>query len=229
MFLIPRAFIPRTEVIIMESLEETVTTIPVGEVELEAILEVPEDATGIVIFAQGTVSNRLSPRTNYMAEEIREKKLGTLLFDLLTPAEHTIRANRFDIPLLAERLIGVTLWVQAQKKLEDLKIGYFGASTGAAAAMGGVAHFGEEISAFVSQGGRVDMATRVINMIRTPTLLIVGSKDRTVLELNSGVYQALSCKKALEVVEGASHLFQEPGKLKEATLLTREWFAEHLS
>lgn len=163
---------------------ETLVDIPVDDVTLEGILSIPKGAPGIVVFAHGSGSSRHSPRTNYVAEVIRDRGLGTLLFDLLTEEEDQIRANRFDIPLLTDRLIAVTEWLWEREDTHELSVGYFGSSTGAASALRAAARLDGEIDAVVSRGGRVDMASEVFEEIQAPTLLVVGGADTQVLELN---------------------------------------------
>lgn len=208
---------------------ETHVTIPIDEVELEGILAVPPDATGLVVFAHGSGSSRKSPRNNYVAEEIRDRGVGTLLFDLLTEAEDQYRENRFDIPLLTDRLAGATDWVWQRPKTEDLDIGYFGSSTGAAAALRGAARLGDDIEAVVSRGGRVDLASAVLDQVQADTLFIVGGADTQVLEANRRAYEQLDCPKDLHVVEGAGHLFEGAGELEEVAEVAADWFARNLS
>ncbi len=202
--------------------------IPVEDAELEGLLDVPEEAPGLVVFAHGSGSSRKSPRNNFVAEVIRDRGLGTLLFDLLTEEEDQVRQNRFDIPLLADRLVAATEWLWNREATRDLNVGYFGSSTGAAAALRAAARLGEDIDAVVSRGGRVDMADDVLGDIHIPTLFIVGGADTQVLELNREVYGELSCKKELHVVEGAGHLFEGDGELEEVADVAADWFAETL-
>ncbi|RMD69781.1 MAG: alpha/beta hydrolase [Gammaproteobacteria bacterium] len=203
-------------------------SIPADGVFLQGDLAVPADALGIVIFAHGSGSSRLSPRNNYVAHLLREKGLATLLFDLLTPEEDRNYANRFDIDLLTQRLLAATAWVQKQPSTSPLAPGYFGASTGAAAALRAAAAMGETIRAVVSRGGRPDLAWDVLDKVLSPTLLIVGELDELVLELNQRAFERLRCEKALAVVPGAGHLFEEPGALDEVARLAGEWFTRHL-
>jgi len=202
--------------------------IPVDGVELEGKIELPETASGLVVFAHGSGSSRHSPRNNYVADVIRDRGLGTLLFDLLTEAEDRDRRNRFDIPLLTDRLVGVTEWLWEQDPGRGLNVGYFGSSTGAAAALRGAARLGRDIDAVVSRGGRVDMAAEVLAEIKTPTLFIVGGADTDVLALNRDAYDRLTCKRSLHVVEGAGHLFEEEGELQEVATVAADWFEETL-
>lgn len=186
----------------------------------------PEGATALVVFAHGSGSSRLSPRNVRVAAALRERGLGTLLFDLLTvdEAEHRV----FDIPLLAERLLQATGWLGERDVTRDLSIGYFGASTGAAAALVAAAHGEGRIGAIVSRGGRPDLAHSALPLVQAPTLLIVGSRDSTVLELNRAALVKLRCAKELVVVPGATHLFEERGALEEVMRLASDWFAHHL-
>ncbi len=203
--------------------------IPADGVSLEGSLRIPEGAAGIVIFAHGSGSSRLSPRNNYVAERLRERGLATLLFDLLTPEEDRHEAMRFDIGLLTQRLLAATRWVQGHPPTSGLAPGYFGASTGAAAALWAAAELGEAIKAVVSRGGRPDLAWEALDRVRSPTLLIVGGLDALVLELNRRAFERLTCEKALEIVPGAGHLFEEPGALDEVARLAGDWFTRYLN
>ena len=207
---------------------EKVIQIPIGPIKLEGMLVIPDCAKGLVIFAHGAGSSRLSPRNNFVAEELQKAGLGTLLFDLLTEEEDEIYENRFDIPLLADRLNAVTGWIKKQKEAKNLIIGYFGASTGAAAAIIGAADIGPYIKAVVSRGGRPDLAGDSLPKIQSPTLLIVGGDDDAVIVLNQEAYDLMNCKKELKIVPGATHLFEEPGTLEEAAGLAAEWFKKYL-
>jgi len=208
---------------------EQVVDIPVGEVVLEGELIVPAGARGIVIFAHGSGSSRKSPRNNFVAEEIHERGAGTLLFDLLTEEEDRVRQNRFDISLLTWRLLEATRWVQQHEGTKSLTLGYFGSSTGAASALLAAAEMGESIRAVVSRGGRVDMAAEELDRVRAPTLLVVGGRDTQVLHLNQDVFERLEVEKSLHVVEGATHLFEEPGALEEVAAVAADWFRDHFS
>lgn len=212
----------------MNSHTDELETIPVEDVELEGMLEIPADTTGIVVFAHGSGSSRKSPRNNFVAEVIRDRGLGTLLFDLLTEAEDRRRENRFDIPLLTDRLVGVTEWLRERPETSEASLGYFGSSTGAAAALRATARTSDEIDAVVSRGGRVDMAETILGEIDAPTLFIVGGADTEVLELNRRAAEDLTCEKELHVVEGAGHLFEGEGELEEVAGVAADWFAEHL-
>jgi dienelactone hydrolase len=194
-----------------------------------ALLGVPPDARGLVIFAHGSGSSRFSRRNNYVAEVLRERGIGTLLFDLLTEAEDRTYENRFDIPLLTRRLVAATRWVRQQAELKDLAIGYFGASTGAAAALQAAAESTIDIAAVVSRGGRPDLAGEALRAVRAPVLLIVGSHDDVVIDLNRQAAAQMQCEWSLEIVPGATHLFEEPGTLEQAASLAADWFVRHLS
>jgi len=202
--------------------------IPVDGVELEGVLEVPADAPGLVVFAHGSGSSRKSPRNNFVAEVIRDRGLGTLLFDLLTEEEDQVRENRFDIEVLTDRLVAVTEWLQAREETSDLPLGYFGSSTGAAAALRAAARQDGAVESVVSRGGRVDMASAVLDDVAVPTLFVVGGADTQVLELNREALAELSCEKDLHVVEGAGHLFEGEGELEEVADVAADWFAETL-
>jgi pimeloyl-ACP methyl ester carboxylesterase len=197
-------------------------------VRLGGHLTVPEGATGVVVFAHGSGSSRHSPRNRHVAGVLQQARLGTLLFDLLTPAEERDRANVFDIELLAGRLAAATAWVGAELPAAGLPIGYFGASTGAAAALWAAAEPGAAIAAVVSRGGRPDLAGPRLGAVTAPTLLIVGGADDVVLELNRQALARLRCERRLAVVPGATHLFEEPGTLQTAAELARDWFVDHL-
>ncbi|WP_340101458.1 dienelactone hydrolase family protein [Salinibaculum salinum] len=212
----------------MRQTAENPTRIPVDGVELDGILDIPADASGLVVFAHGSGSSRKSPRNNFVAEVIRDRGLGTLLFDLLTESEDQVRENRFDIPLLTDRLVAVTAWLGNRDDTRDLNVGYFGSSTGAAAALRGTVRPDNSVDAVVSRGGRVDMAAEVLEEIRVPTLFIVGGADTEVLELNREAYERLSCEKELHVVEGAGHLFERQAELEEVADVAADWFAESL-
>ncbi len=200
-----------------------------GLVRLAGDLTVPENATGVVVFAHGSGSSRHSPRNRHVAGVLNGAGLGTLLFDLLTPEEELDRANVFDIGLLAGRLAEVTRWLRAQPRAANVAIGYFGASTGAAAALWAAAEPGAGIAAAVSRGGRPDLARPRLAAVTAPTLLIVGGHDEVVLDLNRRAQAELRCENDLAVVPGASHLFEEPGTLNAAAGLARDWFTSHLA
>jgi putative phosphoribosyl transferase len=200
-----------------------------GTVSLEGHLTVPANATGIVIFVHGSGSSRHSPRNRYVATQLNEAGLGTLLFDLLTKEEEAERANVFDIPPMAERLTHVTSWVREQPGGADTALGYFGASTGAAAALWAAAEPGVQVDAIVSRGGRPDLADPRLHEVPSPTLLIVGGRDEVVLGLNRQAQQRLRCESRLAIVPGATHLFEEPGTLQTVTRLARDWFLDHFA
>jgi putative phosphoribosyl transferase len=200
--------------------------LPVG---LHGTMGLPRPAGGLVLFAHGSGSGRFSPRNNYVAAALRRAGLATLLFDLLTENEAADRRNVFDIELLAERLAMATAWVGQREDTKSLPIGYFGASTGAAAALVAAERLQGDIGAIVSRGGRPDMAGPVLGQVRAPTLLIVGGHDVGVLELNEQAFAQLQCEKSLEIVAGATHLFEEPGALDRVIDLARQWFTGHLT
>ena len=206
--------------------------IPIRKLELGGELEFPPKPLGLVLFAHGSGSSRHSPRNQYVARVLREAGIGTLLFDLLSPAEEVAEAEtrhlRFDIRLLGERLVGATRWALDKATPGEMNIGYFGASTGAAAALVAAGELGEAISAVVSRGGRPDLAAEALERVRAATLLMVGGEDRPVISLNEEAYERLDCDKALRIVPGATHLFEEPGKLEIVARMAAEWFASHL-
>jgi putative phosphoribosyl transferase len=203
--------------------------IPAGPVSLAGHLEIPEDPLGIVVFAHGSGSSRHSSRNRYVATALNEAAIGTLLFDLLTEDEEHDRANVFDIELLARRLGDATRWLRSQPGASGLAVGYFGASTGAAAALRAAAELGEPVAAVVSRGGRPDLAGSSLASVVAPTRLIVGGRDTVVLDLNRKAQQQLRCENDLVVVPGATHLFEEPGALALAAGHAREWFTRHLA
>ena len=192
-------------------------------------LTIPEHPRGIVAFAHGSGSSRLSPRNRQVAQALNADGFATLLFDLLTPEEELDRANVFDIPLLGRRLAAATGWLRRQAETSELALGYFGASTGAAAALIAAADLGHQVSAVVSRGGRPDLAGPRLGEVLAPTLLIVGGLDAQVLELNREAQRQLHCTNDLEVVVGATHLFEEPGTLEAVARLASDWFARHLA
>jgi dienelactone hydrolase len=202
--------------------------IPAGTVELDGELIMPPSAKGVVLFAHGSGSSRFSPRNTYVAEVLQKRGIGTLLFDLLTRDEDQNYETRFDIALLTHRLLAATAWLQAEPKTKSLSLGYFGASTGAAAALQAAAQMGDKISAVVSRGGRPDLAGAVaLRRVTAPTLLIVGGADYGVIELNQQADALLSCEKNLTLVPGATHLFEEPGTLQQAANIAADWFVRH--
>jgi pimeloyl-ACP methyl ester carboxylesterase len=208
-------------------------TIAVGGVLLEGDLAVPARAGGIVVFAHGSGSSRHSPRNRFVASELRNAGLGTLLMDLLTRDEerHEDAGGRlrFDIELLVRRLAGAAEWLAAQRETAALPIGYFGASTGAAAALVAAARQPARVAAVVSRGGRPDLAGNALAAVRAPTLLIVGGDDVPVIEMNREAFDWLRCTKAMKIVPGATHLFEEPGTLEQVARLAAEWFGRHLT
>ncbi len=203
-------------------------TIPVGGVAVGAHLYLPEPATGVVVFAHGSGSSRHSPRNRFVADVLRQAGLGTLLLDLLSPEEELDRSNVFDVELLANRLVAATRWLRDRPDAAACRVGYFGASTGAAAALWAAAELGPEISAVVSRGGRPDLARPRLAQVQAPTLFVVGGADTVVLGLNRQALALLGCPHQLAVVRGATHLFEEPGALAEAAGLARDWFTAHL-
>lgn len=211
---------------------KTEVIVPAGKALLTANLTLPPVAKGIVLFVHGSGSSRLSTRNIYVASVLNSVSIGTLLFDLLTIEEEMIDSStghlRFDINLLAERLIHVTHWVHQNKSTQHLKIGYFGASAGGAAAIVAAAALGKQISAIVSRGGRPDLANSALAEIRSPTLLIVGGYDEIVIELNRQAFDKLNCLKELIIIPDASHLFEEPGKLGEVAKIASDWFLRFL-
>ena len=208
--------------------EEKQVKIPADSTKLEGILAVPDDSLSLVIFAHGSGSSRLSPRNRFVAGVLQKAGMGTLLFDLLTAQEDEVYETRFDIPLLTGRLKAATLWAKRQRETAKLKIGYFGASTGTAVALVAAAGFGKEIKAIVSRGGRPDLAGDALGKIIAPTLLIVGGEDHIVIELNKKAYDMLSTERHLQIIPGATHLFEEPGALEQAARLAADWFKKYL-
>lgn len=209
--------------------DESEVVIAYQDLELKGILSVPSQAKGLVIFAHGSGSSRLSKRNNFVARELRKKNLGTLLMDLLTPEEENDRAKVFDINLLAQRLTIAKSWRQTKPGLRELKIAYFGASTGAGAALVAAAQDPRNIFAVVSRGGRPDLAETQLWNVKAPTLLIVGGDDDVVIDLNRQAYQKLNCLKKIEIIPGATHLFEEPGTLEQVALLAADWFTDCLA
>jgi len=207
----------------------TLAHIPAGTVTIEGMLEIPERAVGLVLFAHGSGSSRHSPRNNYVAGVLRQAGVGTLLMDLLTPEEDSDYARRFDIALLTQRLLDAARWVVSQAPTRDLPLGFFGASTGAAAALEAAAMLGADAKAVVSRGGRPDLASReALATVTAPTLLLVGGFDDVVIDLNQQAYDQLRCEKELVIVPGATHLFEESGTLEEVARQAAAWFARHL-
>jgi len=201
--------------------------IPLNNVQLKGDIAIPKDAHSLVLFAHGSGSSRLSPRNQMVASYLNDHGIGTLLFDLLTYDEDRNFQNRFEIQLLASRLKEATKWVQQQKMYQSFRIGYFGASTGAAAALSAASEL-PEIAAVVSRGGRPDLAMKDLPFVKAPTLLLVGGADKEVLKLNQRAFLSLNCEKKLEVVPGASHLFEEKGAMEKVCVLAATWFEMHL-
>ncbi len=212
---------------------ERAVELALGPIILDGDLVLPAGARGLVLFAHGSGSSRFSPRNRLVAAALHEAGIATLLFDLLTPEEEMADARtgvyRFDIPRLADRLVGVTDWVAREPATAGLLVGYFGASTGAAAALIAAARRPDVVAAVVSRGGRVDLADGALSRVAAPTLLIVGAHDLPVLELNRGAMEGLGVESRLEMVAGASHLFEEPGAVEEVVRLGRRWFERHLA
>jgi putative phosphoribosyl transferase len=207
----------------------TLVHIPAGKATVEGMLEIPEPAVGLVLFAHGSGSSRHSPRNNYVASVLRDAGVGTLLMDLLTPEEDRDYSRRFDIGLLTERLLDAARWAAAQDATKHLPLGFFGASTGAAAALEAAAKLGTATRAVVSRGGRPDLASgQALARVTAPTLLLVGGYDGGVIDLNQLAYDQLRCKKEMVIVPGATHLFEEPGTLEAVASRAAGWFAEHL-
>jgi putative phosphoribosyl transferase len=208
--------------------------IAVEEVALEGTLVVPNDAKGVVLFAHGSGSSRHSPRNRYVAQILQSQRIGTLLFDLLTHQEESVDQHtgklRFDIPFLAKRLVGATRWIANDSGTRNLKVGYFGASTGAGAALLAAAELPRVVSAVVSRGGRPDLAGSALGLVRAPTLLIVGSLDEPVITMNREALARLQClDKELVIIPGATHLFEEPGTLEAVAKIAAEWFSRHFA
>ncbi|WP_297323787.1 dienelactone hydrolase family protein [Nitrosomonas sp.] len=207
----------------------TAVKIPVDAVELAGELVLPPAASGVVLFAHGSGSSRFSPRNTFVANVLQQQGIGTLLFDLLTRAEDQNDAMRFDIDLLTHRLLAATAWLQANPETKISPVGYFGASTGAAAALQAAAKMGGAVAAVVSRGGRPDLAGEIaLGQVIAPTLLVVGSEDHGVIELNEQAHALVKCEKKLVLVPGATHLFAEPGTLEQAAQLAAHWFLNYL-
>lgn len=215
-----------------DGLEQTVT-VPVGMLSLGGTLGVPDGAEGIVLFAHGSGSSRFSPRNRYVARVFRDAGLGTLLLDLLSPAEEEVdeitRHHRFDIRMLADRLVGAVEWLGVQSHTRRLAVGLFGASTGGGAALVAAADIPARIQAVVSRGGRPDLAADALPQVNSPTLLIVGERDEPVIEMNESARKQMRTDVRLTIVPRATHLFEEPGALEEVARLARDWFLEHLA
>ncbi len=212
----------------VDILSEQLVHIPAGNVMLEGILTLPGKTGPVVIFAHGSGSSRLSPRNTFVAKTLQNAGIGTLLFDLLTHEEDNVYENRFNIDLLTDRLRAATLWLSEQRRTEKLFVGYFGASTGTAAALRAAADLGPMIKAVVSRGGRPDMAEQALARVQAPVLLIVGGNDHVVIKLNKRAYALIPGEKDLQIVPNATHLFEEPGALEEVARLAATWFTRHL-
>lgn len=211
----------------MEFIFQNELTIPVAGAAVKGELTIPTGAKAIIVFSHGSGSSRFSKRNQFVARLLQKRKFGTLLFDLLTEEEDKYYYSRFNINLLSKRLIDATKWLQRFPYAKGYAVGYFGASTGAASALKAAAVI-NEIGAVVSRGGRPDMAMDVIAEVTAPTILIVGSRDEEVLELNKQAYRKMKCLKKLEVIEGATHLFEEPGKLEIVANVAADWFEKYL-
>jgi putative phosphoribosyl transferase len=207
--------------------------IPVHTVHLNGTLQIPKDAISIVVFVHGSGSSRFSVRNQFVADELNKANIATLLFDLLTPDEEVVdevtREHRFNIELLTSRLVAVTDWLTKQPTTRQMNVGYFGASTGAAAALRAAAIKADIVKAVVSRGGRPDLAGNYLPRVQAPTLLIVGGHDEVVIELNENAMAQMACTVNLEIVQGATHLFEEPGTLEQAATLARKWFVNYLT
>jgi putative phosphoribosyl transferase len=204
-------------------------SLPINGSEIEGTLVLPINAHGIVLFAHGSGSSRHSVRNNFVAKILNDEGMGTLLLDLLTQEEDQDFRARFDMALLTQRLLAATRWVKTQAATQHLPVGYFGASTGAAAALQAAAALGGGVKAVVSRGGRPDLAgQRELTRVKAPTLLLVGGRDESVIEMNQMAYALLPCHKKMVIVPGATHLFEEPGALEEVAQLAAQWFAQHL-
>jgi dienelactone hydrolase len=205
--------------------------IQAGQAALSGNLHIPDGAAALVLFAHGSGSSRHSPRNQFVAGSLNNAGLATLLFDLLTPEEESIDARtaelRFNIGLLAERLVHATKWAKQQEQTRDLRIGYFGSSTGGGAALAAAAEVPDDVGAVVSRGGRPDLADEALPKVQAPTLLIVGGNDDVVIELNEQARDRMRCEVKLEIVPGATHLFEEPGALEKVAKLASDWFLLH--
>jgi putative phosphoribosyl transferase len=210
----------------------TEVQIPAGRAVLSGNLTIPGNAVALVLFAHGSGSSRHSPRNQFVARTLNRAGLGTFLFDLLTPEEEALdiytREHRFNIDLLAERLVVATKWARQQKETRDLHIGYFGSSTGGAAALVAAAEIPQDIGVVVSRGGRPDLAGDALPRVQAPTLLIVGGNDEVVIDLNEMARDQMRCEVKLEIIPGATHLFEESGTLEQVAKLASDWFSLHL-
>ena len=210
----------------------TEVQIPAGRALLSGNLAIPENSEALILFAHGSGSSRHSPRNQFVARTLNHAGLGTLLFDLLTPEEEALdiytREHRFNISLLAERLVHATEWTQKQEETRDLRIGYFGSSTGGAAALVAAAELPRDTGAIVSRGGRPDLAGDALPKVHAPTLLIVGGNDDIVIELNEMARDQMRCDVKLEIIPDATHLFEEAGALEQVARLASDWFVNHI-
>ena len=206
--------------------------IPAGRAVLDGNLTIADQTKALILFAHGSGSSRHSPRNQFVARTLNEAGLATLLFDLLTPEEESVdlytREHRFDIRLLAERLVHATKWTKQQKKISDLRIGYFGSSTGGGAALVAAAELPDEVGAVVSRGGRPDLAGDGLPKVKAPTLLIVGGEDHVVIDLNEQARAQMKCECKIDIVPGATHLFEEPGALEKVAKVAADWFCDHI-
>lgn len=211
---------------------ERTVHVPAGHVTLEGTMAVPANATGMVLFAHGSGSSRFSPRNRFVASTLRQAGFATLLLDLLSPAEEEVdevtRRHRFDIAMLADRLVVTIDWLRAESDTADLPIGLFGASTGGGAALVAAAERPVQVAAVVSRGGRPDLAGEALPRVEAPTLLIVGGRDQVVIDLNERARDHMRGEVRLEIVPGATHLFEEPGALERVAQMARDWFLQHL-
>jgi putative phosphoribosyl transferase len=214
--------------VVVTKTREKEVLIPSGNMKLAGIFSLPPKPAGVVAFAHGSGSGRLSPRNAFVARVLQEAGLATLLFDLLDESEELDRKKVFDIGLLADRLLSGVTWLQNERGTHGLKLGYFGASTGAAAALEAAAKEPKSVAAIVSRGGRPDLAMNYLDKVNAPTLLIVGGNDRPVIAMNRAAFENLKCKKDIVVIPGATHLFEEPGALDEVARLAAAWFLKHM-
>ena len=212
----------------MTAPHEHTVQITKGKLVLEGILGLPTDSRGVVVFAHGSGSGRLSPRNSFVARHLQQDGLATLLLDLLTEEEADDRRKVFDINLLADRLLLAKAWLEAEPRTRNLAIGYFGASTGAGAALQAAAREPSNVKAVVSRGGRPDLAKSYLPSVLAPTLLIVGGHDESVIEMNQAAYDQLICEKKLTIIPGATHLFEEPGTLEQVAEYASKWFRRYL-
>lgn len=206
---------------------DTEEIIKVGGETLLGDLVIPDDSVGLVVFASNNGSNRPDLKNKYLADELNKAGTATLLFDLLTEKENQISENRLNIELLTDRLVGATKWCQENPKVSNLKIGYLGANTGAAAALSAAAFYGTKIKAVVSRAGRPDMTGNELDLVETPTLLIVGGEDKQLIDQNRKAYSHMGCEKKMEIVPGATNLFEEEGTLERVAELAVKWFGDH--